>query len=56
MRTFSDTGLAGAVGAGFDIRMSDRMDFRVIQVDYHKATVFARSTDNIRLGVGLVFR
>lgn len=56
MRTLSDTGLAGAVGAGFDIRMSERMDFRAIQIDYHKATVFARSTDNIRLGVGLVFR
>lgn len=55
-RTFSDSGLAGAVGAGFDIRMSDRIDFRAIQVDYHKAEVFARSTDNIRLGVGLVFR
>jgi hypothetical protein len=56
MRSFSDTGLAGAIGAGFDIRMSERMDLRAIQVDYHKATVFARSTDNIRLGVGLVFR
>lgn len=55
-RAFSDSGLAGAAGAGFDIRMSDRIDFRAIQVDYHKATVFARSTDNIRLGVGLVFR
>lgn len=55
-RTFSDSGLAGAVGAGFDIRMSERLDFRAIQIDYHKATVFARSTDNIRLGVGLVFR
>lgn len=56
MRTLSDTGLAGAVGAGFDIRMSERMDFRAIQVDYHKATIFARSSDNIRLGLGLVFR
>jgi hypothetical protein len=56
MRTFSDTGLAGAVGAGFDIRMSERVDLRAIQIDYHKATVFERSTDNIRLGIGLVFR
>jgi hypothetical protein len=55
-RTFSDSGLTGAVGAGFDIRMSERIDLRAIQVDYHKSTVFARSSDNIRLGVGLVFR
>lgn len=56
MRSFSDAGLAGAIGAGVDIRMSERMDLRAIQIDYHKATVFERSTDNIRLGVGLVFR
>jgi hypothetical protein len=55
VKTFSDSGFAGAVGAGFDIRMSERMDFRAIQLDYHKATMFARSSDNIRLGVGLVF-
>lgn len=54
--TVSDSGLAGSVGGGFDIRMNDRVDFRAIQFDYQKATVLARSSDNFRLGVGLVFR
>ena len=55
-KTRSDWGPAGAVGGGLDIRLSDRIDLRAVQVDYHKATIFARSTDNLRFGVGLVFR
>jgi opacity protein-like surface antigen len=55
-KSVTGSGFAGAVGGGFDIRMTERMDFRAIQVDYQKASIFARSSDNIRVGVGLVFR
>ena len=54
--TVSEWGPAGAIGGGLDIKLNDRMDLRAVQVDYHKATIFARSTDNLRFGVGLVFR
>lgn len=54
--TRSEWGPAGAVGGGLDIKVAERMDLRVIQLDYQKATIFASSTDNLRLGVGLVFR
>jgi hypothetical protein len=54
-KTHSDWGAAGAVGGGLDIRLHDRIDLRVIQLDYHKATIFNSSTDGLRVGVGLVF-
>lgn len=54
--TSSDWGPAGAVGGGLDIKMTERVDLRAIQLDYHKAAIFNSSTDNLRLGVGLVFR
>lgn len=54
-KTRSDWGAAGAVGGGLDLRLSDRIDLRVIQLDYHKATIFHNSTDSFRVGVGLVF-
>ena len=54
-KTRSDWGAAGAVGGGLDIRLSDRVDLRAVQVDYHKATIFNNSTDSLRVGVGLVF-
>ena len=54
-KTHSDWGPAGVVGGGLDIRLHDRIDLRVIQLDYHKATIFNSSTDGLRVGVGLVF-
>jgi hypothetical protein len=54
-KTRSEWGAAGAVGGGLDIRLHDRIDLRVIQIDYHKATIFHSSTDGLRVGVGLVF-
>lgn len=54
-KTRSAWGAAGAVGGGLDIRLSDRVDLRAVQVDYHKATIFNNSTDSLRVGVGLVF-
>ena len=54
-KTRSDWGAAGAIGGGLDIRLSDRIDLRVVQFDYHKATIFNNSTDSLRVGIGLVF-
>ena len=54
-KTRSAWGAAGAVGGGLDVRLSDRIDLRAVQVDYHKAAIFNNSTDSLRVGVGLVF-
>ena len=52
----SDTGLAGAFGAGIDIRLNDRVDFRAIQVDYNPIK-FENSTDhNVRFSIGFVIK
>ena len=53
--TDSETGLAGAVGGGLDIRASDRVDIRVIQFDYNPTRVFDSTQHNFRIGVGIVF-
>lgn len=50
--TDTETGLAGAVGGGIDIRASDRVDIRVIQVDYNPTRVFDSTQHNFRIGVG----
>jgi opacity protein-like surface antigen len=51
----SDTGFAGAFGGGVDIRVSDRVDVRAIQVDYNPTKLFDSSTQhNFRIGVGIV--
>ncbi len=55
-KTNSDWETAGAIGGGLDIKLSGRVDLRAIQFDYHKTTIFARSSDNLRFSVGLVFR
>ena len=51
----SETGFAGAFGGGIDIRASDRIDVRVIQVDYNPTRLFDSTQHNFRIGVGLVF-
>jgi hypothetical protein len=53
--TETDTGLAGAVGGGLDIRAGDRFDIRVIQVDYNPTRLFDSTQHNFRFGVGVVF-
>ncbi len=54
-KTRSHWGAAGAVGGGLDLRLNERIDLRIIQLDYHKATILNNSTDNFRVGIGLVF-
>jgi hypothetical protein len=53
--TDSDTGFAGAVGGGIDIRAGNRLDIRVIQIDYNPTRLFDNTQHNFRIGVGLVF-
>ena len=52
--TETDTGLAGAVGGGLDIRAGNRFDIRVIQVDYNPTRLFDSTQHNFRIGVGVV--
>ncbi|HEV2835618.1 MAG TPA: outer membrane beta-barrel protein [Pyrinomonadaceae bacterium] len=53
--TASDTGFAGAFGGGIDIRASNSIDIRVIQVDYNPTRLFDSTQHNFRIGVGVVF-
>ena len=53
--TQNDTGFAAAVGGGLDIRTNDRIDIRVIQLDYNPTRVFDNTSHNFRIGVGIVF-
>jgi hypothetical protein len=52
--TETDTGLAGAIGGGLDIRLNDRVDIRAIQVDYNPTRVFDGTQHNFRIGAGIV--
>jgi len=53
--TEKETGFAGAFGGGIDIRASDRIDIRVIQIDYNPTRLFDSTQHNFRFGVGIVF-
>ena len=52
----SDTGLAGSFGGGLDIRINDRFDFRLIQVDYNPIYSDSRVDNNFRIGIGIVIK
>jgi opacity protein-like surface antigen len=52
--TDTDTGLAGAIGGGLDIRASERIDVRAVQFDYNPTRVFDATQHNFRIGVGIV--
>ena len=54
--TDSDTGLAGVIGGGIDIRAGKHFDIRAIQFDYNPTRVFDATQHNFRVGVGVVFR
>ncbi len=53
--TVSETGFAAAFGGGIDIRASDRITIRAIQVDYNPTRLFDSTQHNFRFGVGIVF-
>jgi hypothetical protein len=54
--SFSDTGFSGAFGGGLDIKINDRIDFRAIQVDYNPVYSNSRVDNNVRFGIGFVFK
>jgi hypothetical protein len=52
----SQNGFAAVLGGGLDVRLSDKIDLRVVQLDYNP-TVFDESTStNYRIGFGIVFK
>jgi hypothetical protein len=46
-------GLAAAFGGGIDVRLTDKLDVRAIQVDYNPIRVNGFTANNLRIGVGL---
>lgn len=52
----NETGFAGAFGGGLDIKVSDRVDIRAIQVDYNPIKFDSGTSNNVRFGVGIVFK
>lgn len=51
----SDTGFSGVSGGGIDVRASDRVDIRALQLDYNPNRLFDNTKHNLRIGVGIVF-
>ncbi|MEP6849615.1 MAG: outer membrane beta-barrel protein [Acidobacteriota bacterium] len=52
----SQTGFAGAFGGGLDIKLSKKIDFRAIQVDYNPIKFDSGTDHNVRFGIGFVFK
>lgn len=53
---FTDTGFGGAFGGGLDIKINNRIDFRAIQVDYNPVYTSSSVDNNVRFGIGIVFK
>jgi hypothetical protein len=53
--TFSETGLAAAFGGGIDIRLTNRVQIRAIQIDYNPIRADGSTSHNLRFGFGIVF-
>jgi opacity protein-like surface antigen len=51
----SETGFAAAIGGGIDIKATDRLSIRAIQVDYNPNRINGTTQNNFRFGFGLVF-
>ncbi len=52
----SETGFALGFGGGFDVDLSERVSFRVVQIDSIPANIAGAWTHNVRVGVGRVFK
>ena len=52
----SETGWAGVIGGGVDVKVSPRVDIRAIQLDYNPTRLGGSTQHNFRVGVGVVFR
>mgnify|MGYP001106952547 CR=1 FL=1 len=51
----SENGFAMGIGGGVDVKVSDHVAFRVMQVDYIPSHIAEFWQHNLRLGVGIVF-
>ena len=51
----SETQWAGAFGGGLDLRLSNRVQIRLVQVDYNPVFFEGGPQNNLRFGFGLVF-
>jgi hypothetical protein len=54
--SYNTTHFAMAVGGGLDIRINDKIDFRAIQVDYNPIWRGTNVQNNVRFGIGFVFK
>lgn len=55
--TFTNTHFSAAFGGGLDVKVNDKVDLRLIQVDYNPIfTGGGHRRDNIRFGIGFVFK
>lgn len=52
----NDTAFAMALGGGIDVRVSDSIDIRPIQVDYLPVFFSERREDNLRFSAGIKFK
>ena len=51
---FESVGRAIAAGGGFDLDVTHRFTFRVVQADYLNTHTFNNSQNNIRVSTGLL--
>ncbi|MFL6257039.1 MAG: outer membrane beta-barrel protein [Pyrinomonadaceae bacterium] len=54
--TESDNGFAGVIGGGIDFKLGDRVDLRAVQFDYNPIRNGGETSNNFRIGIGLIFR
>jgi hypothetical protein len=54
--TFNRTNFSAALGGGLDIKINKRLDFRAFQVDYNPIFGSGTRQNNVRLGIGFVFK
>lgn len=52
----SETGFAGAFGGGVDLRLNDRFDLRLFQVDYNPVKLDSGTLHNARISIGVVIK
>lgn len=54
--SFNQTNFSAALGGGLDIKINKRLDFRAFQVDYNPIFGSGTRQNNVRLGIGFVFK
>ncbi len=53
--SLTDRGVAMAFGGGLDVKLSDKVDLRAVQVDYNPIRLNGSFDHNVRFGIGFVF-